>query len=75
MNEETIEVEKEEEVVEEVKIKVPKFTRPEVIEELTIANVNDIIESQKLALADLEKEVQRKKECITHYQSFLEASE
>ena len=56
--------------VEEKKIKVPKFTRPEIEEELTEQNIKDIIESQKNAIECLEKEIERKKECINHYKKY-----
>jgi len=71
MKKETIEVEKEEEVKEEVKTKVPKFTRPEIEEDLTEQNIKDIITSQKIEIENLGKEIDRKNECIAHYSKFL----
>ena len=60
-----------EEVVEEVKIKVPKFTRPEIEEELTEQNIKDIIISQEIEIENLTKEIERKKECISHYKKYI----
>ena len=60
-----------EEKVEEVKIKVPKFTRPEVEEELTEENIRDIITSQEMEIENLEKEIERKKQCIAHYEKYI----
>ena len=55
---------------EEKKIKVPKFTRPEIEEELTEQNIKDIIESQKMEIENLKKEIERKNECIKHYKKY-----
>ena len=60
-----------EEVVEEVKIKVPKFTRPEIEEELTEQNIKDIIGGQEIEIENLTKEIERKKECIAHYKKYI----
>ena len=61
----------EEEIKEEKKFKVIKFTRPDVEEELTEQNIRDIITSQEIEIENLTKEIERKKECILHYQKFL----
>jgi hypothetical protein len=58
-------------VIEEVKISVPKFTRPEVVEELTEQNIKDIVESQEIEIKNLTNEIERKKACIAHYSKFL----
>lgn len=67
------EIEKEikEEKVEEVKIKVQKFTRPDVEEELTEQVIKDIITSQEMEIENLTKEIERKKECISHYKKYI----
>lgn len=67
------EIEKEikEEKVEEVKIKVQKFTRPDVEEELTEQVIKDIITSQEIEIENLTKEIERKRDCIKHYQKYL----
>lgn len=66
MKEEIKEVEKE-----ETKIKVIKFTRPDVEEELTEQNINDIIVSQEMEIENLTKEIERKRACIAHYNQYL----
>lgn len=56
---------------EEIKIKAPKFTRPEIEEELTEQNIQDIITSQEIEIENLTKEIERKKECISHYKKYI----
>lgn len=65
---------KNEEVKEEKKIRVQKFTRATVEEDLTIQNAKDIIESQRLEIENLNKEIARKQECMAHYQAILDAN-
>ena len=65
--------EKIEEVKEEKKFKVIKFTRPDVEEELTEQNIKDIITSQEMEIENLTKEIERKKECISHYNQYINA--
>lgn len=60
----------EEEIKEEKKIRVVKFTRPDVEEELTEQVIKDIITSQELEIENLTKEIERKKECIEHYKKY-----
>lgn len=60
-----------EEIKEEVKISVPKFTRPEIEEELTEQVIKDIINSQEMEIENLTKEIERKKECIAHYKKYI----
>ena len=57
---------------EEIKISVPKFTRPDVVEELTEQNLKDIIGGQELEIENLTKELERKRACVEHYQVFLD---
>lgn len=66
-------IEKIEEIeeVEEIKISVPKFTRPDVEEELTEQVIKDIITSQEMEIENLTKEIERKKECISHYKKYI----
>ncbi|MDY0278094.1 MAG: hypothetical protein RBQ97_08415 [Acholeplasma sp.] len=61
----------EEEIKEEKKIRVVKFTRPDVEEELTEQNIKDIISGQEMEIDNLTKEIERKRECIAHYKKFL----
>ncbi|MDY0218844.1 MAG: hypothetical protein RBR14_05805 [Candidatus Cloacimonas acidaminovorans] len=61
----------EEEIKEEKKIRVVKFTRPDVEEELTEQVIKDIITSQEMEIENLTKEIERKRDCIKHYQKYL----
>lgn len=56
---------------EEKKVKVPKFTRPDVVEELTKDNIKDIITGQEMEIKNLEREIKMKKNCIKYYSGYL----
>jgi hypothetical protein len=58
-------------IKEEKKIKVAKFTRPEIVEELTEGNIKDIIQGQENEIENLSNEIKRKKECVAHYKKAL----
>ena len=57
--------------MQEKTVSVPKFTRPDVIDEMTQENIKDTIKSQEIEMENLLKEIERKKECIAHYSQFL----
>jgi predicted RNase H-like nuclease (RuvC/YqgF family) len=53
------------------KIKVPKFTRPEIEDEMTIQDIEAIVSSQEIEISNLEKEIERRKACVSHYKKYL----
>jgi len=60
------------EIIEVVaKFEVPKFTRPDVIDEMTKQMIKDTIQSQETEIENLKNEIERKNECIKHYKKYL----
>ena len=60
------------EIIEvEAKFNVPKFTRPDVIDEMTKQMIEDTIQSQETEMENLKNEIERKNECIKHYKKYL----
>ena len=62
---------RQEEIKEEPKIETIKFNHPEVKEEMTRENIEDIIQAQENAIEDDKKSIKRREDCIKHYKQYL----
>ncbi len=63
---------KKEEIKEEKKLSIAKFTRQELTDDLTLQNVKDIIESQETEIKNLDNDIENKKKVVEYYSQFLD---